>query len=144
MATTTDSLASVSVASLLTGSIRAVRPSLTLRLAAELLAEDGIGLLVVENAEGDLAGVLSERDLVAAVADGTDLDAERLGSLMADEVVTVTCDGSLGLAATRMVDADVRHLVVVDDRQHAVGVVSARDVMRALVHPDAETLAVVT
>lgn len=129
-------LSSLSVADLVTGSIRLVYGSLSLHRAAEAMAEDGIGLLVVENADGDLAGVVSERDLVGAVANGMDLDAERVGDLMADEVLTVELDDDVAQAARRMVDADVRHLVVVDDRHRPIGVVSARDVMRTAVGDD--------
>lgn len=115
---------------LLSGTLRTVPMTTSLRGAAEVLASDGIGLLVVVNTAGDLAGVVSERDLVAAVADGVDLDAERVGNVMADQVVTIDVNESIGVAGDRMVSADVRHLVVVDTAQRPVGVVSARDVMR--------------
>lgn len=60
-------------ADLLTGSLRIVYPWLSLRSGAEAMTEDGIGLLVVGDRDGDLAGVVSERDLVAAVGDKSDL-----------------------------------------------------------------------
>ncbi|MBY5161968.1 CBS domain-containing protein [Salsipaludibacter albus] len=120
------------VADLVHGTLRVVHPSLPLRRAAELLAADGIGLLVVENAAGDLAGVVSERDLVAAIARGGEPDEERVGDLMTDDVVCVDLDDDLATTIDRMVAAEVRHLVALDDDGAVVGVVSARDVLGAM------------
>lgn len=114
-----------------TGAMRYAPTSMTLLDAAEALAADGIGLLVVERAGHGMVGVVSERDIVHAVADGADLEAERLDSVMADGVVTVSHDADLARATELMVEADVRHLVVVDDEGEVTGLVSSRDVMRA-------------
>lgn len=120
------------VADLVHGSLRVVHPSMAVRRAAELLTADGIGLLVVENVEGDLAGVVSERDLVAAIGTGGDPAVDRIGELMADDVVCVDLDDDLRTVVSRMVGADVRHLVALDDDGVVAGVVSARDVLVAL------------
>lgn len=130
MATQTPTRDAATVADLVTGTIRTVRGTLSLRQAAEAMAEDGIGLLVVESPVGALAGVVSERDLVGAVAERADLDAERLADLMTDEVLTVRPDDDVGTVAATMGRAEVRHLVVVDGRGRPVGVVSARDLLR--------------
>ena len=87
------------VTTLLTGTVRAVRGSLPLRRAAEALAADGIGLLVVHNPAGALAGVVSERDVVAAVASDRDLDSERVEDVMADQVVTVDVSDTVATAS---------------------------------------------
>ncbi len=122
----------IRVADLVHGTLRVVHPSLTLRRAAEVLAADGIGLLVVENVEGDLAGVVSERDLVAAIAAGGDPGVDRVGDLMSDDVVCVDLDDDLATSVSRMVAAEVRHLVALDDSGTVAGVVSARDVLVAI------------
>ncbi len=132
MAAITDTTDTTPVSDLLTGTVRTVHPSMSLRAAARAMAADGIGLLVVENSSGALAGVVSERDLVSALADDADLDGDRLDDVMAQDVVTVDATDTLAVATHRMVEADVRHLVVVDPTEGVVGVISARDVMRAL------------
>lgn len=137
---TPDTIATMMVSDMLTGTVRTVHPTLNLRAAARAMAADGIGLLVVENAAGALAGVVSERDLVNALADDVDLDADRLQDVMAEDVVTIDANDTVADAAERMVAADVRHLVVVDPTEGVVGVISSRDVMRALAdRPMADT-----
>lgn len=116
-----------SVASLLGGPIALVRPTATLRAAAETLAADEIGLLVVGDA-GGMRGVLSERDLVRAAAAGADLDTERVRDHASADVVTVGEDTSLLDAGRLMRDAEIRHLVVTRG-PHPVGVLSVRDLL---------------
>lgn len=123
----------VTVSDLLEGAVRTVRPSMSLHRAAEELAADSIGLLVVEQPAGVVAGVVSERDVIRAMADGVDLDAERIADIMIDDVITVTEATTVGDAAKAMVAADVRHLVVVDEDHRAIGIISVRDVMKVVV-----------
>ena len=102
----------------------------SLQQAAESLADDGIGALVVLR-EGALVGVLSERDVVAHVAAGADLTHLTAGEVMSGEVVTTSADATVLEAARAMVEADVRHLPVLDGDLIA-GVVSVRDVLPVL------------
>lgn len=116
---------------LVTGPVATIAPTATLRRAAEQLTTNQLGLLVVVGTEGT-RGVISERDLVRALADDLDVDVERVGDLVSDRPVEVPRDAPLREAAAAMLDAEVRHLLVVD-RGTVVGVVSVRDVLAALV-----------
>lgn len=102
----------------------------TLAEAAEALAADSIGALLVLRT-GDLVGIISERDLVAHVAAGSNLSHLLTGEAMAGELVTVQSDASIAAAARAMVEADVRHLPVMQGNLIA-GVVSVRDVVAVL------------
>lgn len=102
----------------------------TLRRAASLMAENGIGMLVVRR--GALAvGVVGERDIVRALAEGADVDDTRVDEVMTEDVAGVQIDATLREAARIMVQHSIRHLLVRDDG-HVRGVVSARDVLAAL------------
>lgn len=118
------------VGSLLSPAVATVEPTATLREAVETLAADGLGLLVVANA-GGMVGVISERDVIAALADGAELDVERVRDRASDRVVTVDADLSVAEAARLMADAEIRHLAVMRDGDVA-GVVSVRDLLVAL------------
>ena len=118
------------VETLLEGPVATIEPAASLRQAAEQLTADGLGLLVVVGARGP-QGVVSERDLVRAVADDVDLDVERVGDLTSDRPVQVPLGASVREAADVMLDAQIRHLLV-EDRGVVVGVVSVRDVLAAL------------
>jgi CBS domain-containing protein len=115
--------------------VATVRPTATLREAARLLAADRVGLLVVLDHRG-VCGVLSERDLVAAVADGEDVEVERVADYLVDDLVTVDEGVSIDEAARTMSEAELRHLTVARDGE-VFGVVSIRDVVSALLEETA-------
>jgi len=102
----------------------------TLREVARELADDETGAVVVEN-PGGASGLVSERDLVGAVATGDDLDDRQVADLMSTDLVTARPDDSIRRVATLMDDADVRHVLVTDGAT-VVGIVSVRDVLPAL------------
>jgi CBS domain-containing protein len=102
----------------------------SLREACILLASNEVGALIVYDSYGP-AGVFSERDLVQAVADGADLDTMTVDDYMTLAPVRIDSGSSLEEAIANMSELGVRHLAVVEDHE-VVGVVSARDVLRAL------------
>jgi CBS domain-containing protein len=101
----------------------------TLTRIAELMVEDSIGLVVVRG-EQPLVGVVSERDIVRAVAEGADLESDRAGDVMALETVSVASDATIAEAARMMIDGGMRHLPVLKN-DRVVGVVSIRDLLSA-------------
>jgi len=110
--------------------VATIGPTATLRAAAEAMASDSVGLLVVVDTRGVL-GVISERDIVTAVADGADLDDERVRDRIVDDIVTVDEGASVADAAATMAAAEIRHLAV-SRRGDIYGVVSVRDIVNVL------------
>ena len=102
----------------------------TLRRIAETFVEESIGAALVRGAHGAM-GLVSERDIVRALADGASPDRTHVEDVMADELVTVGPNDELLDAVHRMLDGEVRHLPVVEDGV-AFGMLSARDALRAL------------
>lgn len=102
----------------------------TLRRAATLLADNQIGLLVVRR--GALAvGVIGERDIVRAVAEGADVDDTRVDEVMTEDLAGIQADATLREAATIMSRNGIRHLLVRRDG-HVEGVLSVRDLLAVL------------
>jgi CBS domain-containing protein len=99
----------------------------TLTRIAELMIEDSIGLVVIRD-QDPLVGVVSERDIVAAVADGVDFDAERAADVMAMETVTIDASAPVSEARTLMAEGGMRHLPVTKGGK-LVGVISIRDLL---------------
>ncbi len=98
----------------------------SLRAAAELMWRQQTGsLLIIE--DGRLAGILTERDVLRAIALGTDPDRSSVDDVMTAEVFTVTPDMQLQEAARQMAARWIRHLPVVEN-DRLLGVVSMRDV----------------
>ena len=88
-----------------------------------------IGSLLVTDASGRLAGILSERDLVCKVmAVGEDPTRVTAGALMTRDVLTCTPDTSVQDAERTMAHNRIRHLPVVRNGK-PVGMISMRDVL---------------
>jgi CBS domain-containing protein len=102
----------------------------SLREVAESLAADGIGAVgVVEN--GHLAGVVSERDVVSHLAQGANPEHVTAAEMMTTDLVTAHQDDPILDTARRMLEAEIRHLPVVDEEKIA-GFVSMRDIFAVL------------
>lgn len=99
--------------------------------AVALLKERGIGALVVTGPQPPLAGILSERDVVRALATrGADALSLTVSELMSREVVT--CHGSTELndLMVTMTQRRIRHVPVVEDGR-LTGLVSIGDVVKS-------------
>lgn len=105
--------------------------------AARQMADAGIGLMPVCDAEGRLAGVITDRDLaLGVVAAGLDPQTTPISELLeGTEVVTIGADDSAEEAIRTMKDHAVRRLPVIDGTD-LVGMVSQADIARAM--PDAK------
>lgn len=106
-----------------------VGPGHSLRTAARLMAERGIGAAIVIDPEQAGPGILTERDLLISVGRGEDPDTELVGDHLTSDVVFAAPDWSLEDAALAMVSGNFRHLIVTDGGDIA-GVLSVRDVVR--------------
>ena len=108
-----------------------IGPTHTLRQAARLMADRRVGAAVVLDPDADGPGILTERDVLEAVAQGQDPDTEAAGEHLTPDAVTATPDWDLGRAAAAMVSGGFRHLVVCEGSE-VVGVLSVRDIVRVL------------
>jgi CBS domain-containing protein len=113
-----------------------VYPDASLRAVAETMRDETIGVVIVRaphpHGSGTrAAGLVSERDIVQAIADGSDLDRTRAEDVMTDDLASARPDEPIRDAAMRMIENDIRHLPVLDD-DDVVGVLSLRDVVEAL------------
>lgn len=106
-----------------------VGPEHTLRQAARRMIDNRTGAAVV--LDGALPGpaVITERDLLRALAEGLDPDQERVENHMTSELVTAGPDWPLVQAGSLMVRHGVRHVLVFDGTELA-GILSMRDVVR--------------
>jgi CBS domain-containing protein len=112
---------------LMTKELLEVAPEDTLGQAAEAMVERGVGSAVVSDF-GRLIGILTERDLLRAVAGRVHSSEARVREWMTQEPVTASVTTDLEEAARTMLEQGFRHLPVVDD-DRAIGIVSIRDVV---------------
>ena len=101
-------------------------PTDNLRAAAERMWRQQTGSLLIMD-DGRLTGIITERDVLRAVALGADPDRSTVDEAMTTSVYTVPPDMPLHVAAREMAARWIRHLPVVEDGR-LLGVVSMRDV----------------
>ena len=106
-----------------------VDPEASLRQVAHTLWAESVGLLVVGDPHHPL-GVISERDVVADLAQGGDPDVRTARDAMTSYLISLRREDRIYDAAGQMLDDGIRHLPVVDAEGTVVGVVSVRDLLR--------------
>jgi CBS domain-containing protein len=112
------------------GQVYSVAESATLKEAAELLDARKVGAMVILNEGGALIGVISERDIVRAVARGGPAALkQQVSESMTRQVVTARPRETIETAMDRMTDRRIRHLPVVESGR-LLGVVSIGDLVK--------------
>ncbi|HEX7832867.1 MAG TPA: CBS domain-containing protein [Thermoanaerobaculia bacterium] len=105
-----------------------IDPELSVRNAAERMAERNIGAVAVVDA-GRLAGVFSERDIMSrVVACGLNPENTRVGLVMSKDLLVADPHDNLDSALQKMHSIHARHLPVVSDGK-LVGMISIRDLL---------------
>ncbi|MGY1679772.1 CBS domain-containing protein [Geodermatophilus sp. SYSU D01176] len=113
------------------GDVATIEASASVRDALALLAEHGIGALVVSADGRRVDGIVSERDVVRALHQrGAALLADPVSSVMTAQVHTCVPDAGVEELARTMTEHRVRHVPVVDGGV-LVGIVSIGDVVKA-------------
>jgi Predicted signal-transduction protein containing cAMP-binding and CBS domains len=102
----------------------------TLSDVAKLMKENDVGSVVITEGNKPV-GIITERDLVYAVADGLSPETP-VTKVMSYDPVKVRQDEDVSSALSLMVSRNIRHLVVVNDEGDLVGVVSSKDMLKAV------------
>ncbi len=113
----------------MTAAVLSVGPAHTLRQAAQQMADRKVGAALVMDPDADGPGILTERDVLEAVAAGQDPETELVGDHLTPDAVTAEPGWDLATAAATMVRGGFRHLVVCEGPE-VVGVLSVRDLVR--------------
>lgn len=107
-------------------------PDTPVAAAARILADNRIGALVAVEADGTIAGILSERDIVRGVGQrGEDCLRGPVRALMTAAVLTCTEDDTVESLMQTMTSRRIRHLPVVGDGGGLIGIVTIGDVVKS-------------
>jgi CBS domain-containing protein len=125
------------------GAVFTLMAETTLEAACAELQAKKVGALIVLDGEGNVYGVLSERDLVREVARrGVDALTQTVGAVMTRQVVTADPDETIDDCLGRMTDRRIRHLPVLKDGR-LIGIISIGDLVKhriAAVEADAAAM----
>lgn len=106
-----------------------VGPAHTLAQAAKLMNGKRVGSAIVLTDESP--GILSERDVLRAVAEGADPNSATVGDYMTWNAIVANSQWDTMEAARTMLQHGFRHLLVIDGSSE-VGILSIRDLMAGL------------
>lgn len=110
--------------------VTTTQPHRTLQEISELLAEKGIGAVVVTGGDGEVLGILSERDIVRAIGrHGAGVLGDAVSKFMTSKITTVCMDDAIDHVMEQMTAGRFRHLPVVHNG-HLNGLVSIGDVVK--------------
>ena len=111
--------------------VRTIAPDASLGEALQRLRAERIGALVVSTDGEKIAGILSDRDILYAIADrGTAALGESVGSVMTEKVFTCSRDDRVGRIMALMTDRRIRHVPVVEEDGRLCGMISIGDVVK--------------
>ena len=113
------------VAELMNTDVLAVDPTASIGEAAEKMIEGGVGAVVVMEDGVRLTGIITERDLLRAVAQRARAAEARVRQWMTESVITIEPDTPIEEAAKMMFERNFRHLPVSRDGR-LLGIVSLR------------------
>jgi len=125
----------MNIADLCRRDVVTIREGATLQQAAVLMCEQHVGALVVidDDALPRVTGIVTDRDIVLdAVGRAGDVRDLRMQHLVKAHPISVQSRATLGEAAEIMAREGVRRLLVVDDSEMAVGLVSADDLVTGM------------
>lgn len=97
--------------------------------AIKLMAERNIGSVVVTR-DGEMVGILTERDVLKKCYAPGQYTAMKAGEVMSEPLITIRGDAAIGHAADLMAEKNARRLLVTENDK-IQGIISQRDVMEA-------------
>jgi CBS domain-containing protein len=107
-----------------------IEPTATLEVAVNTLMQRRIGAIVVLGADQRVTGIISERDIIRALAQhGADVLKQPVGQVMTRKVATCTATETVGNLMEAMTNGRFRHVPVVE-QDRLVGIISIGDVVK--------------
>jgi len=129
----------VQVVDLMTTDVITVSSETGIRDAARLMFRNRVSGLPVTNADGVLAGIITEADFLRLEVErqeGVTAFGETVGDVMSPGVVTTGPDTEIYDAAKMMTFQDIKRLPVVDDDSRLLGIISRADIVSVFTRPD--------
>lgn len=110
--------------------VYSIGPDASLSELVRSLTDHRVGALLVTGSDTDFVGIVSERDVVKALANNVDPATCSVASIMTSSVVTVSADADVADVMKLMTERRFRHLPVLNDTGALIGLISIGDVVK--------------
>lgn len=110
-----------------------ISPAATVEELVSLLSRHNLGAVVVSEDGKTVLGLVSERDVIRRLADGTSVLTESVATIMSSSVHTCGAADSVESLMTVMTEQRVRHLPVLSEDHELCGIVSIGDVVKSTI-----------
>jgi len=119
------------VKEIMTRNVISVRPDRPLREAAEIMADNHIGCLVIRS-DRKIEGIITDRDILVFIADEShrNLDSYKVRDAMTEYVITIRSTSTVEKAAELMTGNRIKKIPVLDD-DRLVGIITMSDIIWA-------------
>ncbi|HET9649906.1 MAG TPA: CBS domain-containing protein [Microlunatus sp.] len=112
-------------------SVVVIHPTATVTELVAMLKHHNLGAVVVSEDGRTVDGIVTERDVVRQLADGSAFLSEPVSTIMTSRVHTCTVDDTVQSLMQTMTNERIRHLPVVDEEGHLSGIVSIGDIVKS-------------
>ncbi|AAY79704.1 conserved CBS domain protein [Sulfolobus acidocaldarius DSM 639] len=99
--------------------------------ATKVMRREGVGSLVIVDNDFRPVGIVTERDIVYAIAQDIPIDTP-ISEIMSRDPVSINGGSDVSEAVALMTSRGIRHLVVINNEGRTIGVISVRDVVKAV------------
>ncbi|KAG7353443.1 CBS domain containing protein [Nitzschia inconspicua] len=115
--------------------------------AVQKFAAFNIGCLVTTNSKGDLTGIISERDYISKIAllgrTSKDTKVKEIAT-QSSKLVTVKPEDPVQMCMEKMLNSDIRHLPLVNDKGELRGMISIKDLVKTTIKEKEQTIKVLS
>jgi acetoin utilization protein AcuB len=118
------------VVDVMTTKLVALRPEQTCAHAVELLTQHSFRHFPVLNGDRTVAGVISDRDILWAMAEAAKWQTKPISSIMTRKIISASPETPVSVAAEVMIAGRVNCLPVLDSSALAVGIVTSTDLLK--------------
>ncbi|HET7390420.1 MAG TPA: CBS domain-containing protein [Nitrososphaeraceae archaeon] len=151
MASSPDNIRNIAVSEFMTKKVKTITENETMRQACKLMYQDNIGSIVIlkkdtndqdgTTTKKEIAiGMVTERDIARMVGFSAKFFADMpVSEVMSKPLITVNPDTSVKDAVSLMEQKDIRRLPVIDDKGQIVGIITAKDIFKAIMKTFKET-----
>jgi CBS domain-containing protein len=126
-----------SAADVMTESVKTAPPQLDLATVATIMRDENIGIVPIVDDDRRLMGVITDRDIVVRVdAESAPVDLVRAEDVMTTRLVTVRPSDALEDVLERMGEEGLQRVLVADEANRLIGIISIGDLARRTDLPD--------